>query len=203
MKLYGTTTSPYARITRIIVFEKHLQDRVKFIWTKTRVPNDPLLSVNPSGRIPFLLLEDGTGIEDTPTIVDYLDTLESPELFDPRKDRMNWEYRRIEATAKAMLDGLAVWAREIKRPLHEQSPEVIRHETERASRLTAVFDKLMANPVLDKPLNMAQLYLFAALDLERRIPTFLWRVDNSSLADWMNTMNDRPSVKNSCPPLSI
>ena len=25
MKLYGTTTSPYARIARVVVFEKHLQ----------------------------------------------------------------------------------------------------------------------------------------------------------------------------------
>ena len=203
MKLYGTTTSPYARITRIVVFEKHLQDRVDFIWTKTRVPNDPLLTVNPSGRIPFLLLEDGTGIEDTSTITDYLDTLESPELFNHGNARRNWEYRRTESTARAMLDGLAVWAREIKRPQHEQSPEVIRHETDRASRLTAVFNKLIENPVLNKPLNMAQLYLFAALDVERRIPTFLWRSDNSGLAYWMDSMNDRPSVQTSYPPSSI
>ena len=49
MKLYGTTTSPYARITRVVVFEKHLQNNIEFIWIKTRIPNDPFLSINPSG----------------------------------------------------------------------------------------------------------------------------------------------------------
>ena len=41
MKLYGTTTSPYARIARVVVFEKHLQNNIEFIWIKTRIPNDP------------------------------------------------------------------------------------------------------------------------------------------------------------------
>ena len=50
MKLYGTTTSPYARIARVVVFEKHLQNNIEFIWIKTRIPNDPFLSINPSGR---------------------------------------------------------------------------------------------------------------------------------------------------------
>ena len=47
MKLYGTTTSPYARIARVVVFEKHLQNNIEFIWIKTRIPNDPFLSINP------------------------------------------------------------------------------------------------------------------------------------------------------------
>ena len=36
MKLYGTTTSPYARIARVVVFEKHLQ---KFSWFSSRFEN--------------------------------------------------------------------------------------------------------------------------------------------------------------------
>ena len=96
MKLYGTTTSPYARITRIVVFEKKLHDNVEFIWIKTRIPNDPFLSINPSGRVPFLLLPNGFGLEDTPAIIDYLDTLEKPYLFLHGMDRKNWKYRKQE-----------------------------------------------------------------------------------------------------------
>ena len=96
MKLYGTTTSPYARIARVVVFEKHLQNNIEFIWIKTRIPNDPFLSINPSGRVPFLLLSNGLGLEDTPAIVDYLDALQKPYLFLHTMDRKNWEYRRLE-----------------------------------------------------------------------------------------------------------
>ena len=60
MKLYVTPTSPYARLALIVRMEKGLTDRVELVWTRTRQPNDPMLTFNPSGRIPFLLLEDGT-----------------------------------------------------------------------------------------------------------------------------------------------
>ena len=203
MKLYGTTTSPYARIARIVVFEKNLQNNVEFIWIKTRIPNDPFLSINSSGRVPFLLLSNGFGLEDTPAIVDYLDALQKPFLFLHGMDRKNWEYRRLEATSKAMLDGLAVWVREVRRPNDEQSPTVINHELHRAERLSDFFNDLTSNPVFSKEMNLAQLYLFAALDLERRIPEFQWRTRNVELSNWFEQFNLRKSVKASVAPQPV
>jgi glutathione S-transferase len=203
MKLYGTTTSPYARITRVVVFEKHLQNNIEFIWIKTRIPNDPFLSINPSGRVPFLLLSDGLGLEDTPAIVDYLDALQKPYLFLHTMDRKNWEYRRLESTAKAMLDGLAVWVREVRRPNDEQSPTIIDHELRRAERLSSFFNDLTSNPVFSEKMNLAQLYLFAALDLERRIPDFQWRTRNIELSKWFDQFNLRKSVKASLAPQPV
>ena len=203
MKLYGTTTSPYARIARIVVFEKNLQNNVEFIWIKTRIPNDPFLSINSSGRVPFLLLSNGFGLEDTPAIVDYLDALQKPYLFLHGMDRKNWEYRRLEATSKAMLDGLAVWVREVRRPNDEQSPTVINHELHRAERLSDFFNDLTSNPVFSEEMNLAQLYLFAALDLERRIPEFQWRTRNGELSNWFEQFNLRKSVKASLAPQPV
>ena len=203
MKLYGTTTSPYARIARIVVFEKNLQNNVEFIWIKTRIPNDPFLSINSSGRVPFLLLSNGFGLEDTPAIVDYLDALQKPFLFLHGMDRKNWEYRRLEATSKAMLDGLAVWVREVRRPNDEQSPTVINHELHRAERLSDFFNDLTSNPVFSEEMNLAQLYLFAALDLERRIPEFQWRTRNVELSNWFEQFNLRKSVKASLAPQPV
>ena len=203
MKLYGTTTSPYARIARVVVFEKNLQDRFEFIWIKTRIPNDPFLSINPSGRVPFLLLSNGLGLEDTPAIIDYLDSLQKPYLFLHGMDRKNWEYRRLEATSKAMLDGLAVWVREVRRPNDEQSPTVINHELHRAERLSDFFNDLTSNPVFSEEMNLAQLYLFAALDLERRIPEFQWRTRNVELSNWFEQFNLRKSVKASLAPQPV
>jgi len=203
MKLYGTTTSPYARIARIVVFEKNLQNNVEFIWIKTRIPNDPFLSINSSGRVPFLLLSNGFGLEDTPAIVDYLDALQKPYLFLHGIERKNWEYRRLEATSKAMLDGLAVWVREVRRPNDEQSPTVINHELHRAERLSDFFNDLTSNPVFSEEMNLAQLYLFAALDLERRIPEFQWRTRNVELSNWFEQFNLRKSVKASLAPQPV
>ena len=41
MKLYVTFTSPYARLVRIVVLEKALEDRVEIIAAKTRTADRP------------------------------------------------------------------------------------------------------------------------------------------------------------------
>jgi len=133
MKLYVTPTSPYARLALIVRLEKGLADRVELVWTRTRNPNDPMLAINPSGRIPFLFLEDGTGYEDTDVIVPYLDNLVSPSKFELPGGEAYWPFRRLQAMARSMLDGVSVWAREILRPKNEQSPGIIEHERRRAS----------------------------------------------------------------------
>jgi hypothetical protein len=42
MKLYVTYTSPYARLARILVIEKALEDRVEIIEAKTRTRSQVL-----------------------------------------------------------------------------------------------------------------------------------------------------------------
>ena len=55
MKLYVTYSSPYARLARILVAEKVLQDRVEIVEAKTRTPVSPYYQINPSGRVPYLI----------------------------------------------------------------------------------------------------------------------------------------------------
>ena len=56
------------------------------------------------------MLDDGTGMEDTDLIVDYLDALVPPRKYDAAW-RGYWRFRRLEATARSILDGGSVWAR--------------------------------------------------------------------------------------------
>ena len=219
MKLYGTLTSPYARLTRIVMLEKGLGDRVELVWTKTRMADDPILAIHPSGRVPVLILDDRTVLEDTALIVDYLDALAAPARFTHSADRCDWAYRRIEGTARAMLDGLAVWAREVIRPMGEQSPGIIEHEARRAFRLADYFEGLLAKhrvagaegttgaagdkaSQLGGPLTMAHIFLFGSLDVERRLPAFNWRNGRPSLVDWHTRVSELPSVRGSRPPSS-
>lgn len=65
MKLYVTYTSPYARLARILVLEKGLGDRVEIIEVKTRTPGSPYYQINPSGRVPYLIDDEGVGMEDS------------------------------------------------------------------------------------------------------------------------------------------
>ena len=73
MKLYITTTSPYARLARIAVIEKGLTDKVELVEAKTRTPGSPYYGNNPSGRVPSLVRDDGQIIEDSQLICAWLD----------------------------------------------------------------------------------------------------------------------------------
>src|SRR3954451_10293794 len=112
MKLYITPGSPYARMARIVVIEKGLGGRVEVIVARTRAPGSLYYQINPSGRVPYLIRDDGVGMEESALIAEYLDRLDGcPSLSPAGEDA--WEARRLEALARSMLDGLAVWSREI------------------------------------------------------------------------------------------
>lgn len=187
----------------IAMHDKGLADRIELVWTRTRQHNDPILAVNPSGRVPFLMLGDGTGMEDTDLIVDYLDALAPPRKYDVPHGEGYWRFRRLEATARSILDGGSVWAREIKRPVAEQSSEIIEHERRRAVRMSDYFENEIQNEVFQGELNKPQLLLFCALDLERRIPGFDWRAKCPRLCEWFRRLEVSKAAAASLPPIGV
>ena len=143
MQLYVTLTSPYARLARIVVIEKGLQDRVEIVEAKTRTPGSPYYRINPSGRVPYLIDDAGRGMEDSQVICAYLDGLDGKPRFHPASDP-DWSHRRLEASARSMLDGIAVWAREMGRPESERSPTTLAHEAARSQRMADLFETEVA-----------------------------------------------------------
>ena len=136
LKLFIALGSPYARMARITVLEKGLEGVVEFVIAQTGTLNSPYYSINPSRRVPYLVRDDGAGIEESALICDWLDSLKGERMFDIPAGAVGWEARRLEAMARSMLDGLSVWLREILlRPVSERSMFVILHEAERARRI--------------------------------------------------------------------
>ena len=200
MKLYITTTSPYARLVRIVILEKALQERIEIIVAKTRTTNSLYYAINPSGRVPFLMREDGIGLEDSALICAYLDQLDGRPMFTLPAGEQGWEARRLEAMARSTLDGIAVWGREFYRPENERSPTVIEHEIERNRRMLFVWEDLIEHPMMQNGLNMAQLTLLCGLHLDVRVPRFQWRTARPKLADWADRLAERPSIAATMPP---
>ena len=199
MKLYITPGSPYARIARIVVLEKQLEHRVEIIVAQTRVAGSPYYGVNPSGRVPYLIRDDGVGLEESAVICAYLDQLDGNPAFDLPTGELAWEARRLEALARSTLDGLAVWGREIRRPQTEQSPTIVRHEADRGKRMMDLWEREIDHPLLGGPLNLAQITLTCALGFADRIPDFLWRPGHPKLCDWFGVIATRPSFAATAP----
>ena len=127
MKLYVTYGSRYARLGRIIVIEKALEDCVEIIEAKTRTPGSSYYQINPSRRVPYLIDDGGVGMEDSQLICAYLDSLDGKPRFHNASYASDWRYLRLEFAARSMCDGIAVWGREMARPQNERSPTALAH----------------------------------------------------------------------------
>lgn len=195
MKLYITPTSPYARIARIVVLEKGLAGRVDVIEARTRVPGSPYYELNPSGRVPFLVRDDGAAIEDSLLIAHYLDHLDGRPTLTLPLSASGWAYGRLEAYARSFVDGLSVWVRELRRPEAERSPTIIAHETARAGRLADFWEREIGHPLMQGPLNLAQLYLLAGLDQAAHGRLADYTAGRPALSAWARRLRERPSIR--------
>jgi glutathione S-transferase len=202
MKLYITPGSPYARMARVMVLEKGLGERVEIVPAQTRQADSPYYRINPSGRVPYLVRDDGVGLEESTLICDYLDRLDGRPTFAVPAGEQGWEARRLEGLARSLLDGLSVWLRELYRPPDERSPGVIRHETARSGRMIDLWEKEIGHLLMRGALNMQQLTLACALGLEARNPDFKWRPTHPRLAEWFEPIARRESFVATAPPAS-
>ena len=200
MKLYITPGSPYARIARIVILEKGLGGRVEIIAAQTRLADSPYYRINPSGRVPYLVRDDGVGMEESAVICAYLDHLDGKPAFGLPAGEQAWEALRLESLARSMVDGLAVWSREIARPQDERSPTVLQHEAHRSRRMADLWEVEIDHPVMRGALNLAQITLACGLGLEARIPDFRWRPGHPKLCDWFDRLAVRPSFAATAPP---
>ena len=201
MKLHITPGSPYARMVRMFILEKGLQDRVEILIAQTRQAGSAYYAINPSGRVPYLIRDDGVGLEESQLIIDYLDQLDGKPVFALPSGEAGWEARRLEALARSFLDGYAVWSREIVLPPHERLAARVAHETARAARMADVWEATVSHAWMRRAphapaniaLNMAQLTLGCALGHASRYPEMAWRTGRPRLAAWFDRFAARPS----------
>ena len=200
MKLYITYNSPYARLARILVIEKAIEDRVEIIEAKTRIPGSPYYQVNPSGRVPYLVDDAGVGMEDSQLICAYLDSLDGKPRFHESLREPDWAYLRLEYAARSMCDGISVWTREMVRPASERSPTVLAHEVARSQRMADVFEGSMDDPLMHGTLRMAHLTLAVAIERASKCGLGDLTDGRPRLTNWMRSMSDLPSMRRTVQP---
>lgn len=192
MILYFSPGSPYARMVRIAWRDRGIAGIDEHL-AALRDPASVLLPHNPVGRVPTLVLDDGTVLTETLLILAHLDRLHDGARLVPPDASGLAELGQ----AMGFMDGIAVWNRELRRPVHERSPGVLALEQTRARR---VADALNAA----RPGNAtAQLALACALGYcERRHTTWHWRDGRPELAAWFDSLAATPLFQATLPPIS-
>jgi glutathione S-transferase len=107
MKLLAALISPYTRKVRIFLAEKKIECEMEMV--DVQPADNPVNAHNPLGKIPTLLLDDGTPLYDSRVIVEFLDSVSPISRLIPDGTRDRVAVRRWEALADGVVDaGLLV-----------------------------------------------------------------------------------------------
>lgn len=137
MKLVGSLTSPYARKVRVVLAEKKID--CEFTMDSPWNADSAVPDLNPLGKIPVLILDDGTTLYDSRVIVEYLDTMTPNNRLVPAGGRERIVVKRWEALADGVCDAAASAFLEMKRPAAQCSSEwVARQRVKMISGLRAM-----------------------------------------------------------------
>ena len=119
MKLLGSPASPYTRKVRIVLAEKRIECDTENV--DVQPVENPVNSHNPLGKIPTLVLDDGTALYDSRVIVEFLDSVSPISRLIPDDMRDRVAVRRWEALADGVLDAGLLARYESLREKNEQS----------------------------------------------------------------------------------
>ena len=107
MKLLAALISPYTRKVRIFLAEKKIDCELEIV--DVQPVENPVNAHNPLGKIPTLVLDDGTTLYDSRVIVEFLDSVSPISRLIPDGTRDRVAVRRWEALADGVVDaGLLV-----------------------------------------------------------------------------------------------
>ena len=197
MKLIGSTTSPYVRKVRLVLLEKNIPH--EYVIDPPTDPNSSVYRVNPLGRIPALILDDGDCVFDSTVISEYADTLNDTPILIPRHDALErMRVRRGEALADGIMDSAVVVRMERIRPDGKQEQgNIDLHNGAITRALDNVTEQLGKREwFIGNSITLADLALLSALAyLDLRQPERDWRSAHPDLEAWFDRLGSRRSVK--------
>ncbi|MCC6534470.1 MAG: glutathione S-transferase N-terminal domain-containing protein [Burkholderiales bacterium] len=199
MKLYGSLTSPYVRKVRVLIKEKTLPVElvVDDPWLETtRIP-----AMNPLGKVPALLLDDGEAIYDSTLVIAWLDFRFQCGIV-PAEQKGYWDCMKWHTLANGILDAAVARVLESRRPAEKQMPERMAREQARIERaLDQIESRMTGGAYLVGPgFTLADIALGVALQyLDFRDPD-PWRDRRARLARWHAGIVARSSFAETLPP---
>jgi glutathione S-transferase len=204
MKLLHSPTSPYARKVRIVAAEKKLELELELAdpWN----PNPELAKVNPLGKVPALIMDDGTSVFDSRVIVEYLDGLSPVHRLIPDTSRDRIAVKRWEAVADGLCDAAILARLENARPDKNESSQ--KQITRQLDKISACVDEMARElgereHCVGNALSLADIAAGCALGyLKLRYADIAWDTAHPNLARLYKKLAARASFKTTDPAMN-
>jgi glutathione S-transferase len=200
MKLLGSPASPYTRKVRIVLAEKRIECETENV--DVQPVENPVNSHNPLGKIPTLVLDDGTALYDSRVIVEFLDSVSPISRLIPDDMRDRVAVRRWEALADGVLDAGLLWRYESIRDKKEQSKGWQDKQLARMKRgMEQVAKEIGATYCHAERYSLADIAVACMLGwLDFRKPGGVdWRAEYVPVARHHDKMMERPAFADTAP----
>ncbi|HZO47757.1 MAG TPA: glutathione S-transferase N-terminal domain-containing protein [Xanthobacteraceae bacterium] len=192
--------SPFGRKARIAVSVLGLDGKVKVESAATQDPADPLRQQNPLGKIPVLILDDGSTFFDSPVILEYLDHVAGGGKIIPTEFKARIDALKLQALADGIMDASILIVYEGRyRPAEKHEQKWLDLQQGKIDRSLAALDA--APPGVDALPNVGQISLACALGYrEFRFPGTL-KKSCPRLSGWLDSFAARvPCFEATKPP---
>ena len=191
MKLYTNAASPFARKCRIIAHELDL----KLEEIRTLPFNEPeFRRINPLGKIPALVLDDGSVLIDSPVICEYLNHKGGGKFFPGMnifKDASGrWKSLGLQALGDGLADAAVAYVVEGRQPQPNEAMRARHMET-----IGATLDVFERVKFADPP-TIGEIAVACALGyIGFRIPDLDWQASRPKLSAWYARFRQYPAMQ--------
>ncbi len=203
MKLIGAITSPYVRKVRVVMAEKKLD--YQFILEDVWSADTTIMTSNPLGKVPCLVMEGGEAVFDSRVIVEYLDTLSPVGKLIPTQGRERAEVKTWEALADGLLDAAVLARLEATWPGRGEGERSEAWIQRQRAKIDASL-KSMSQGLGEKPFcsgihfSLSDVAVGCALGyLDFRFAAIDWRAQYPNLARLAEKLNQRASFVDTKP----
>lgn len=194
MKLHHLKTSPFARKVMMVAHEAGIVDRISLITSDPLASPPALLAANPLGKVPCLILDDGSTLFDSRVICEYLDLSFNEGRLFPTDPATRVPALRWQAMGDGVSDAAVLCRYERQRPEAARSDEWIARQEGKITRALDVLEEEVA-ALAAAPVAIGHLTIAAALGyLDLRLEALRWRDGRPRLAAWYSAIRERPSV---------
>jgi glutathione S-transferase len=177
--------SPFGRKAKIAASVCGFADRITTEKTDTNDAEDPLRSQNPLGKIPTLVLEDGTALYDSRVILEFYDMEAGGGVIIPARGRERIEALRLQALADGLMDAAVLQIYEAR----YRDPEI--HSKRWLEMQSGKIERALASleaspPAMTEPPHVGLIALACALGyLDFRFDG-AWRGTHPRLVAWLD-----------------
>ena len=185
MILRSSPASPFGRKVRIAISLLGLADKIEVRETDLNDPADSIRVQNPLGKVPALIVDDGTVYYDSRVILEYLDHLAGGGRIIPREPKARFAALRLQALCDGICDASLLQIYEDRyRPAEKRVQSWVDRQAEKVARGLAALEA--APPKLDPVPDVGQIALACVLGYRDLRFGGSWRKDHPRLVAWLD-----------------